>query len=79
MFLFLALLFRMQVKYFEVKEKNVYGNAKVSWVSRWSYVYHGYMFHIRGTLNLRWFLFLLMFLFVISSFQLKNLIGNYNS
>ena len=42
-------------------------------------VYHGYMFYIRDALNLRWFLFLPMFLFVISSFQLKKLIGNYNS
>lgn len=41
-------------------------------------VYHDYMFYIRGALNLRWFLFL-MFLFVISSFQLKKLIGNYSS
>ena len=42
-------------------------------------VYHGYMFYIRGASNLHWFLFLPMFLFVISSFQLKKLIGDYNS
>ena len=42
-------------------------------------VYHGYMFYIRVALNLRWFLFLQMFLFVISSFQLKKLIGNYTT
>ena len=33
-------------------------------------VYHGYMFYIRGALNLRWFLFLPMFLFFASN--LKN-------